>query len=419
MTLRLKQLQNKFWIEDNIVSVFPFDNNFYKKLFYSKRNYDNWILENIKILKNNNIDISINNKLSIEKYKITGGNNIPPKKWYKELQNIITIDGKTLKPEYKTSAVSHFKGYNMAQCEIDRNNILKQLTFIGVWNNRSNDIEIGCELDNIEQLNQKTFNCNILVNTNDCLIVRVQSNNAINDVHYRLILNNNNLKAILQTNLLDITDLSYNNFLFKNNWKSYETTINHSVLSIDRLVKINDNLITKLYPGSYRNQLLIIQKQLLESSTRKFEIYTDGSVRDFRSQQCTISFGFIIVRNNMILHSFRSKISYFSSSNKAEFEVTIYTDSNNVITGYYDIIDRNNFIISPRKFFKIRTNNIYWSILREIIVTNNLTLDFIKVKRHSDNYFNNYIDEFITHTDETLNLVFKANNLNNLDYVSH
>ncbi|PKC66395.1 hypothetical protein RhiirA1_459767 [Rhizophagus irregularis] len=100
-------------------------------------------------------------------------------------------------------------------------------------------------------------------------------------------------------------------------------------------------------------------------------------------------------------------------------EVTIYTDSNNVITGYYDIIDRNNFIISPRKFFKIRTNNIYWSILREIIVTNNLTLDFIKVKRHSDNYFNNYIDEFITHTDETLNLVFKANNLNNLDYVSH
>ncbi|PKK57413.1 hypothetical protein RhiirC2_798076 [Rhizophagus irregularis] len=178
---------------------------------------------------------------------------------------------------------------------------------------------LGCELDNIEQLNQKTFNCNILVNANDCLIVGVQSNNAINDVHYRLILNNNNLKAILQTNLLDITDLSYNNFLFKNNWKSYETTINHSVLSIDCLVKINDNLITKLLDFSHdRNQLLIIQKQLLESLTRKFEIYTDGSVCDFRSQQCTISFGFIIVRNNMILHSFRSKISYFPSSNKAE-----------------------------------------------------------------------------------------------------
>uniref|UniRef100_U9SKJ0 RNase H type-1 domain-containing protein n=1 Tax=Rhizophagus irregularis (strain DAOM 181602 / DAOM 197198 / MUCL 43194) TaxID=747089 RepID=U9SKJ0_RHIID len=133
----------------------------------------------------------------------------------------------------------------------------------------------------------------------------------------------------------------------------------------------------------------------------------------------------------MILHSFRSEISYFPSSNKAELlavisalivlpsnsEVTIYTDSNNVITGYYDIIDRNNFIILPRKFFKIKTNNIYWNILREIIVTNNLTLDFIKVKGHSDDYFNNYIDEFITHTDELSNLIFKPNNLNNLDYI--
>ncbi|GBC12692.2 ribonuclease H-like domain-containing protein [Rhizophagus irregularis DAOM 181602=DAOM 197198] len=133
----------------------------------------------------------------------------------------------------------------------------------------------------------------------------------------------------------------------------------------------------------------------------------------------------------MILHSFHSEISYFPSSNKAELlavisalivlpsnsEVTIYTDSNNIITGYYDIIDRNNFIISPRKFFKIQTNNIYWSILREIIVTNNLTLDFIKVKGHSDDQFNNYINEFITHTDELSNLVFKPNNLINLDYI--
>ncbi|CAB4442139.1 unnamed protein product [Rhizophagus irregularis] len=81
----------------------------------------------------------------------------------------------------------------------------KSIRILGVWNNRSNDIEIdvliktsgideqnnliirhlnvinnidfrsltiqlqkclGCELDNIEQLNQKSFNCNILVNAN-------------------------------------------------------------------------------------------------------------------------------------------------------------------------------------------------------------------------------------------------------------
>ncbi|CAB4405835.1 unnamed protein product [Rhizophagus irregularis] len=377
--------------------------------------------------------------LKLKAFREDTRNYIKSKKWYSELQNIVMIDGKTLKSEYKMSAAPHLKGYDIAQCEIDRNDFPKQLTFIGVWNNRNNDIEIGvliktsgideqnnliighlnvinnvdfksstiqlqkclgCELDNIDQLNQKSFNCNILVNAYDCLIVGVQSNNAINNAHYRSILNNNNLKTMLQTNLLDITDLSYNDFLFKNGWKSYETTISQSVILMDRLVKTNDNLITKLLDFSNdRNQLIIIQKQLLESSTRKFEIYTDSSVRDFGSQQCTISFGFIIVKNNMILHSFRSEISYFPSSNKTELlavisalivlpsnsEVTIYTDSNNVITSYYDIIDRNNFIISPRKFFKIRTNNIYWSILREIIVTNNLTLDFIKVRGHSDN----------------------------------
>ncbi|CAB5293927.1 unnamed protein product [Rhizophagus irregularis] len=297
-----------------------------------KRKYNNWILENIKILKYNNIDISVNNKLSIEKYKITGGNipvrnilgtekffnniyrikkdgvmfldqligisnlylinwctlklksfrentcnYIKLKKWYRELQNIVTIDGKTLKPEYKMSAVSHFKGYNMAH----KNNLPKKLTFIGIWNNRNNNIEIGvlikksgidgqnnliighlnvinnvdfrssviqlqkcsrCELDNLEQSSEKNYNCNILINANDSLIIGVQSNST----YHRSTLNNNNLKAILQTNLLDITDLNYNDFLFKNNWKNYELTINQSVISIDRLVKINNNLITKL-----------------------------------------------------------------------------------------------------------------------------------------------------------------------------
>ncbi|CAB4495170.1 unnamed protein product [Rhizophagus irregularis] len=127
--------------------------------------------------------------LKLKSFREDTRNYIKPKKWYRELQNIVTIDGKTLKPEYKISAVSHFKGYNMAQCEIDRNNIPKKLTFIGIWNNRNNNIEIGVliiighlnvinnvnfrssviqlqkcsgyELDNIEQLSEKNYNCNI------------------------------------------------------------------------------------------------------------------------------------------------------------------------------------------------------------------------------------------------------------------
>ncbi|PKK40277.1 hypothetical protein RhiirC2_805440 [Rhizophagus irregularis] len=48
--------------------------------------------------------------LKLKSFREDTCNYIKLKKWYKELQNIITIDGKTLKPEYKTSAVSHFKG---------------------------------------------------------------------------------------------------------------------------------------------------------------------------------------------------------------------------------------------------------------------------------------------------------------------
>ncbi|PKY62881.1 hypothetical protein RhiirA4_490230 [Rhizophagus irregularis] len=55
-----------------------------------------------------------------------------PKKWYKELQNIVTVDDKTFKSEYRMPAVFYLiKGYNMTQCKVNRNNIPKKLTFIG------------------------------------------------------------------------------------------------------------------------------------------------------------------------------------------------------------------------------------------------------------------------------------------------
>lgn len=46
---------------------------------------------------------------------------------------------------------------------------------------------------------------------------------------------------------------------------------------------------------------------------------------------------------------------------------------------------------------------------------NDIDPSTLKVKGYSDNYFNNYINEFIIHINETLNLVFKGNNLNNLN----
>jgi hypothetical protein len=190
-------------------------------------------------------------------------NSYEPKKWYKEIQQIVTIDGKMLKSNYQVTAVPHLKGYNMMQSEVHRNNIPKKLTFIGIWNKIMNDIEIGvlskksgiddqgnlimghikvipnvnvgatdillnkcpgCALDNVQDMNENNrggYNCNIMVEANDCLIIGTQ----IPNLRHEITFNNNNLKILKQTNLLDIKDLNYNDFLFRNNWKRYETTI--------------------------------------------------------------------------------------------------------------------------------------------------------------------------------------------------
>ncbi|PKY56514.1 hypothetical protein RhiirA4_476858 [Rhizophagus irregularis] len=118
MTLRLKQLQNKFWIEDNILNIEKYKitggNILVRKILGTEKFFNN-----IYRIKKDGV---------IEDMR----NYNKPKKWYRELQNIVTIDGKTLKSEYKMSAAFYLKGYNMAQCELDRNNIPKKLTFIGI-----------------------------------------------------------------------------------------------------------------------------------------------------------------------------------------------------------------------------------------------------------------------------------------------
>ncbi|RGB35878.1 hypothetical protein C1646_758828 [Rhizophagus diaphanus] len=134
------------------VLKFPFENNLYKKLFY-KRNYSNWILKNIKLLKNYQIDISVGNIINTAEFKITEGNtsirNINENnKFFKHilrsnLQEMVTVDSKTLKSEYRNIAIHHLKEYNKNQCEINRDNISKNLTYIGIWNNAKDDIEIG------------------------------------------------------------------------------------------------------------------------------------------------------------------------------------------------------------------------------------------------------------------------------------
>ncbi|PKY31364.1 hypothetical protein RhiirB3_531549 [Rhizophagus irregularis] len=86
----------------------------------------------------------------------------------------------------------------------------------------------------------------------------------------------------------------------------------------------------------------------------------------------------------MILHSFRSEISYFPSSNKAELltvisalivlpinsEVTIYTDSNNICESR--AIEINNIIQETKEFFKGAYNSLLINADKDPIINDEL-----------------------------------------------
>ncbi|CAB4384211.1 unnamed protein product [Rhizophagus irregularis] len=403
--------------------------------------------------------------LNLKQFRKKIYNSYKPPKWFKELQNIVTIDGKHLKNKYKTSSTSHMKGYKIDR--ITQNNIPNGLTYVGIWNKKADKIELGifnkksgidseknliinhfniiennddgsdnikitkcmgCDLENYDygNKNPESSGCNFLVNTDDVIIIGKKIQRGIDT---------KDIKKISFANLIDITDFSYNDFKFKNGWNKYESSKDLKKEENKKIKEKNkNNIIYKLIDTSRdRNELMKIQKDLLifENTNKKFDVYTDGSVRCLGTEQYTMAFGFIFIENGNISQKFRSEVINFPTSTKVELiamlsalivlpknsQITIYTDSNNIITGYYDIINRYNFRISPRRFFKIKSNNVFWSMIQEIMITNNLTLDFVKIKSHSNDLFNNYIDEYIKDTDENSILEFKYNNLKGIDYI--
>ncbi|CAB4384488.1 unnamed protein product [Rhizophagus irregularis] len=181
MNLRFKKLQDKLWLESSILTSLP-EKADYKKLFKLKNSqkYKNWIIGNIELIRRANIQIDVNIETS-NQFKVTGGvmpirkiiettffdhiyklkkkkimfleqltgitnsclinwvslnlkqfrtkiyNSYKPHNWFKELQNIVTIDGKHLKNEYKTLSTSHMKGYKVDR--LTQNNIPNGLTY--------------------------------------------------------------------------------------------------------------------------------------------------------------------------------------------------------------------------------------------------------------------------------------------------
>jgi ribonuclease HI len=136
--------------------------------------------------------------------------------------------------------------------------------------------------------------------------------------------------------------------------------------------------------GFLRNQLLDLQQTISGYSTLEF--YTDGSVQDFSTEQCSMTFAFMQTLSSAPAIQFSSTIEKWCSSNRAELfaifvvllisprhaTITVYTDSKSIID-HYDNFSQFNYPFLPRNIFKQSSNVSLWSYIFDIIHLNSLS----------------------------------------------
>src|SRR6185295_19487015 len=156
-----------------------------------------------------------------------------------------------------------------------------------------------------------------------------------------------------------------------------------------------------------------------------FNFYTDGSVIDIGTNNCTMGISWVQVDSNEhIIHKFSAKIHFWLSSYKAELfsilaaisttprnsTINIYTDSQSII---FKFTHCNQSSFNPNKLFKFNSWPL-WHTLLNIIKSYKLHITFYKVQAHSDNAFNNLADLLAKlHTNES-SLYFNYTNIYNL-----
>ena len=166
-------------------------------------------------------------------------------------------------------------------------------------------------------------------------------------------------------------------------------------------INIADSLVpTLFYNNSASNNLA--QIATANNSYQHFTFYTDGSVKNFGTDQCTMGIGWAQIHNNSVTHNFSAQITNWPSSYKAELfailsaistlprnsTVDIYTDSQSIISKYNKLIQSPYF---TSKYFKFNSWPI-WHTLLNSLKAYNINLTFHKVQAHTNDTFNNLAD---------------------------
>ena len=167
-------------------------------------------------------------------------------------------------------------------------------------------------------------------------------------------------------------------------------------------LNISDCLVSDLFLS---NQTSLSLQSIAQNNYNyaSFIFYTDGSVKNICTNQCSMGIGWVQLHNNQIVHEFSAQLKYWPSSYHTELIsilsaiatvprnsiIQIFTDSQSVISKYTKLIHLNPN--SPKKF-KFTAWPI-WHTLLNVIKSFNIQLTLHKVQAHSDNPFNNRADQ--------------------------
>ncbi|GBC05771.1 hypothetical protein RclHR1_06410008 [Rhizophagus clarus] len=197
---------------------------------------------------------------------------------------------------------------------------------------------------------------------------------------------------------------------------------NRFLIPVPSSISLPDNLLIRFIDsGHLRNQLLIFQNQF--SSFSNFEFYTDGSVVDLSQETCSMTFAFSQTHPSTPLIHYSTSIENWPSSFKAELSAVVValllvpSHSSVIIhTDSQSIVERFNHLsalisLTPRYLLKGSSCNPLWIILFEILSISHISLSLIKIKAHSNDINNNFVDSLArsSHALDPLPVCFTLN----------
>lgn len=197
--------------------------------------------------------------------------------------------------------------------------------------------------------------------------------------------------------------LTYNDYLIQHRGLPADWDVQVLPIPANLLNVLTRLLITQLFqPISVSDQLLHVAQVL--SPFNILEIYIDGSFSQTPDdQELPMGYGWTtaFLSPNNITHN--GSLRYFPLSTKAEVmailtalvilasatNITLYTDSQTAINTFH----KSKLLsgISHHHFLKI-SNYTLWIAIHHVISILNLSVQFIKVKAHSNNTFNDLAD---------------------------